>query len=198
MRTLVCLVSLPLLLWTASAAAQDGLSPSPATPRAAPLPAQQAQVPLEVQIVIARYQGEKRISSMPYVLAVNANAPPTQLNMGAEVPVPAAVFPTSDKEPSPVRSFNYRSVGTSIEVNATQSVTAGAFDLTLNVDESSVGNKSETSVNAPASNEIPIFRTFRSRTRLTLRDGQTRQYTAATDRVSGETTRLEVTVRVVK
>jgi hypothetical protein len=42
------------------------------------------------------------------------------------------------------------------------------------------------------------MRNFKSRNRLLLRDGQTRQYTAATDRVNGETIRIEVTLRVVK
>src|SRR5439155_22057251 len=30
-------------------------------------------VPLKVQIVISRYQGEKRVSSLPFTLAVNTN-----------------------------------------------------------------------------------------------------------------------------
>ena len=33
---------------------------------------------------------------------------------------------------------------------------------------------------------------------LVLRDGQTRQFSAATDRVNGEVVRIEVTLRVVK
>ena len=46
-------------------------------------------MPLEVQVVISRYQGDKRVSSMPYVLVVNANAQAAiELNMGAEVPIP--------------------------------------------------------------------------------------------------------------
>jgi hypothetical protein len=33
---------------------------------------------------------------------------------------------------------------------------------------------------------------------LVLRDGQTRQFTAATDRVTGEVVKVDVTLRVVK
>jgi hypothetical protein len=44
----------------------------------------------------------------------------------------------------------------------------------------------------------PVTRTFQSANTLVLRDGQTRQFTTATDRVSGEMARVDVTVRVVK
>ena len=196
------------LLGAPRASAQDPQpAPTPAPPVAAPAPAtpalsrepRPAQVSLEVQVLISRYQGEKRVSSIPYILAVNANAAATQLNMGADVPVATTTFsPADGKQPSPVRSFNYRNVGTSIECTAVTSATPNAFDVTLNVDESSVGSQAETSTNASIGADLPVFRNFRSRTRLTLRDGQTRQYTAATDRVSGETTRLEVTLRQVK
>lgn len=43
-----------------------------------------------------------------------------------------------------------------------------------------------------------VMRSFRSASTLVLRDGQTRQFTAATDRVNGEVVRIEVTLRVVK
>ena len=45
---------------------------------------------------------------------------------------------------------------------------------------------------------MPVFKSFKTRNRLLLRNGQTRQFTAATDRVSGETVRIEVTLTVVK
>jgi type II secretory pathway component GspD/PulD (secretin) len=155
--------------------------------------------PLEVQIVISKFQGDKRISSIPYVLAVNANSSSAQLNVGADIPVQSTTFsPVVDGKPAnPLRSFNYRSVGTNIECSA---VTAedGRFELSLAVDESSVvtnltpGNKDQPLA------ELPVFRSFKSRNKVLLRSGQTRQYTAATDRVSGETVRIEVTLTVVK
>src|SRR5262247_3753530 len=46
----------------------------------------QRLVPLSVDVTVTRYQGEKKISSMPYMLAVNANklgqAGPALLRMG--------------------------------------------------------------------------------------------------------------------
>lgn len=43
-----------------------------------------------------------------------------------------------------------------------------------------------------------VMRSYRSANTLVLRDGQTRQFTAATDRVNGEVIRSDVTLRVVK
>jgi type II secretory pathway component GspD/PulD (secretin) len=157
--------------------------------------------PLEVQIVISKFQGDKRISSIPYVLAVNANSSSAQLTVGADVPVQSTTFipaTAADGKPaSPLRSFNYRNVGTNIECSA---VTAedGRFELSVSVDESSlVTNVAADSKGQPAV-EMPVFRSFKSRNKVLLRSGQTRQYTAATDRVSGETVRIEVTLTVVK
>jgi hypothetical protein len=40
-------------------------------------------VPLRVQLVLARYQGDKKVSSLPYTLIVNANLGKTSLRIGA-------------------------------------------------------------------------------------------------------------------
>ena len=52
-------------------------------------PAKEAKspvVPLKVQVVISRYQGEKKVSSMPYNLSMNAGNR-ANLRMGAKIPV---------------------------------------------------------------------------------------------------------------
>ena len=71
----------------------------------------------------------------------------------------------------------------------------GRFDLRLNIDDSSVYQSPST---VPGGNQMPAFRSFRSRNTLLLRDGQSREYTAATDRVSGEVVKISVTLKVVK
>ena len=158
-------------------------------------------IPLDVQVVISRYQGEKRISSVPYLLAVNANSTgqgQAQLNIGSEVPVQSTTFqPVGDnKTAQPLRSYNYRNVGTSISSSA-QSTEDGRFELEMSIDEISLGVNAFDTQGAPA-NELPVFKSFKTRNKLLLRDGQSRQFTAATDRVSGETIRIEVSLTVVK
>lgn len=189
-------VALLCLLATGSPSHAQERPPSPPLAPATRPPI----VPLEVQVVISRYQGEKLTGRVPYMLAVNANSQSSQLNMGAEVPVPTG--PRSDKGSADggeairaVQSFNYRSVGTSIECHAV-TVDEGLFELLIAVDESTV--LTGTDAKLPDNTDVPVFRSFKSRNRLLLRDGQTRQYSAATDRVTGETVRVEVTLKLVK
>jgi hypothetical protein len=120
--------------------------------------------------------------------------------MGAEVAIPNSTFAPSDpSKPQPIVSFNYRSIGTSIVAGATTTAEEGRFELNISVDDSSVYLKENSVAGSPAAvSNMPAFRDFKSRNTLLLRDGQTRQYTAATDRVSGETIRIDVTVKVVK
>src|SRR5687768_9448963 len=95
---------------------------------AAPLVAQEqtpvritAQVPLRVQLVVSRFQGDKKINSVPYTLSVVANDnKTTHLRMGVDVPV------AKDGGPS----YSYRSVGTSIECSA-QALEGSAYKLAL-------------------------------------------------------------------
>src|SRR5687768_12186741 len=191
-----------------SAASVLAQEPPPATPSpAAPQRVAARQtVPLEIQVVIAKYQGEKRISSIPYVLAVNAvtggnlsNVERAQLTIGSEVPVPSSSFvPSGDGKTAqqPLRSFSYRNVGTVISAGAVPG-DEGRFELDISIDESSVGTSVSNSQGQPTT-EMPVFKSFKTRNRILLRNGQTRQFTAATDRVSGETVRIEVTLTVVK
>ena len=159
-------------------------------------------VPLEVEIVISRYRADTLVSRAPYTLAVNASpgqrGDVAQLNIGADVPVPVTTFtPAGDDNPvaRPIVSFNYRHVGTAIECWATIR-SNGQYALNVSVDESSVYTDEK-----PAAPSIvagsPVFRSYESRNTLLLRNGQSRQYTAATDRVSGEVIRIEATLRVV-
>lgn len=199
------LTALIAIMLAATLSAQNPPPPTPVEPpsplagpgtRAARPPA----LPLEIQIVVARYQGEKRIASVPYVMAVNANGERASLNMGAEVAIPNTTFtPAGDAgKAQPIVSYNYRSVGTSIVCGATTTSEDGRFEVNISVDDNSVYLKEDNAPPATPIAGLPAFRSFKSRNTLLLRDGQTRQYTAATDRVSGETIRIDVSLKVVK
>ena len=45
---------------------------------------------------------------------------------------------------------------------------------------------------------FPILRSFRSSNQLVLADGQSAQFSVATDRITGEIIRAELTLRVLK
>jgi type II secretory pathway component GspD/PulD (secretin) len=116
--------------------------------------------------------------------------------MGTQVPVPTVVFPPQGGGAPAERSFNYRDIGTNIDCSA-RSQEDGSFQLRLTVEDTSVytGKQDATT---PGVDQMPVFRSFRSTNTLVLRDGQTRDFSAAADRVSGEVVRVAVTLRVVK
>jgi hypothetical protein len=163
-------------------------------------PAEKPLVPLDIQIVISRFQGEKKVSSLPYALAVNANDHElSRLRMGANVPVPSMAAPKGNPTgitgamPGPV---TYRDIGTNIDCTA-HSLDDGRFQLLISVEDTSVYTNVQDAT-TPTVGDMPVFRSFRSTNTLVLRDGQTRQFTAATDRVSGEVVRIDVTLKVAK
>jgi hypothetical protein len=177
-----------------SGVAVGAQEPAPA-PAAAPTAPTKGLIPLEVEVVITRYEGTKKLSSLPYVLALNGGGTEVQLNMGTQVAVPTtAIAPANaDGKGNPFTTYNYRDVGTRISARAR--IVEGGYDLQLNIDDSSVYTSSTPGM---AGAQMPAFRTFSSRNSLLLRDGQTREYTAATDRINGEVVKVSVALRVVK
>jgi hypothetical protein len=175
------------------AAAQQP-SPVPVQPAAAaPSPATTGRLtPLKVQLVITRTQGDKKVSSLPYVLWVTANdRQETNLRMGVEVPVSMG---TSN---SAIPSYSYRPIGTNIDCRAT--TVDNSFNLSITLSDSSIQFDPKEAV--PTSNRVtdaPAFRSFTSKFSILLRDGQTAQYSSATDPVSGETLKVDVTLNVLK
>ena len=158
-------------------------------------------IPVDVEVVISRYQNDKRISSLPYFLAVNAgvDTAPTKLRMGANVPIPTSTFtpPGPDGKPvtNPLVSYNYRDVGTNIDCLA-KPLGDGRFSVYVSVGERSVVQPPATCNSAASC--APVIRNFEAENTLVLRDGQTRQFTAAADRVTGEVVKVDVTLKVVK
>jgi len=167
----------------------------PVPPLLTPLPAKES-VLLKVQVVISRYQGEKKISSQPYTLSVGANGPRATMKMGTQVPVltgPAVSGP--DGKPLP-QSYNYRTVGATIECTA-RSLDDGRYRIELTLDDTSVA--AEDPGPQPFSKGIPQFRSFQiSGATAVLRDGQSTQLTTAAEKVTGEIAKVDVTVNVVK
>ena len=144
------------------------------------------QVPLKVTVVISRYNGEKKTASLPFTLTV-VTTDRTSLRMGAEVPIPAG---------SSQAAYTYRSVGTNIDCGADAPREGGRFRLVLTITDSQIF--SDPKPGPGVINSIPSFQSFTSTTTLILSDGQTTQFTTATDKVSGEVVRVDVTLNVVK
>lgn len=155
-------------------------------------------VGVKVQVVVARYQGEKKISSLPYMLGAVVNGSKTSLRMSVQVPI-AETYTTETKEgetTKPKSGYSYRPVVTNIDCQA-DSAADGYYRLMMTVAESSVQLEAGDMGKAMAPN-VPMFRNFNSSFQVLLRDGQTIQYTSATDPVTGEVTKIDVTLNVLK
>ncbi len=188
------LIPAVVLLATVGVAAQDAQPPAPMPSR----PATAAPVSLKVSLVFSRYQGDKKVSSVPHTLWVTANDPGrTSLRMGTQIPVATTV--TNDKADK-IQSYNYRDVGTNIDCSAS-SAPDGAFKLSITIQDSSVyyPDQSDPAVKSiTAATGAPAFRSFNSSFVLLLRDGQSAQSTSATDPVSGQVVKLDATLNVQK
>ncbi len=73
---------------------------------------------------------------------------------------------------------------------------AGLFQLALTVSDSSLGL--DASKGGGVAPDVPSFRNFNSAFTALLRDGQTMQYTSATEPVTGEVMKIDVTAAVMK
>jgi hypothetical protein len=152
--------------------------------------------PIRVQVVLAEYDGEKKISSLPYSLLVNAESPrggKASIRMGLRVPIVISGNETA-------KQFQYQDLGTNLDGWAGKT-NDGGFDLHLAVERSSAyssaGQKS-AGVGGTELGTQPVIQQFKTEFDVLIHDGQTLQSTLATDPVSGRVTKVEVTVNKVK
>ena len=148
-------------------------------------------VPIKVQLSISRYEGERRVSNLPFSVALNANERQNvSIRTGASVP-----FVTGDGKVS------YSNVGTQLTLSANRQ-SDGRFNLFVSVDDSTMTPKRAlTPAAVPTGQDAAIesyLRSFSTSAHVLLRDGQTMELTAATDKMTGEAVRVEVGLAVVK
>jgi len=186
--SLVAAMTLPIAL-----RAQDKPQPKSLIP---------SLIPLRVQVVFSEYEGEKKIATLPYSIAVNANERQdgglfgrmTSLRMGIQVPI--GTGKNGD--------INYQNVGTDVDCWAA-STEDGSFHVSLSATRSSLYTPSSDSerksvgyVGAVEARGEPMIRRFHASFNLLLRDGQTIENTMATDPVTGHLWKIAVTLRAVK
>lgn len=176
-----------LLLAGAGAGAQETKPDPPKKEEAAP-----RATPLQLQIVLSRYQGEKKVSSLPYTLVLAANMSPARVRMGVQLPI----------QMGPVQgNVQYKDVGTNLDCNAA-ALDPGRFRVSCTFEQSSAYSApASAAADAPmaaGTAAAPLFRSFRSESTMILQDGQTSLHTSAADPVNGELLKAEVTLRVIR
>jgi hypothetical protein len=151
--------------------------------------------PVKVQIVFTEFDGDKKISSMPYTFMVITDERvggnySTRLRTGIRVPIE-----TDGKE----QKTTYLDIGTNIDCGI-KAEDDGRFHVYLTFDRSTLyPNKStegERLVADPGGQ--PLVRQFRSDETLFLKDGQTSENLLSTDPLNGHTLRVSVTINVQK
>ncbi len=153
---------------------------------AAPSP-RAGEIQLSLTITVARYQGDKKVSSVPNVLSVVANSGlRASVRMGSQVPVATRMGD------GPVAAYSYKDVGLNIDAVG-RSSGDNRFRLDLTIADSSVAE--DTTGKAGAQ---PVFRSFLANESILLRDGQTIEFTAATDKLTGEVTKITAALVVLK
>jgi hypothetical protein len=152
--------------------------------------------PLQVQIVISHYLNDKRLSTLPFWLSMNTSASVANVRFNGDVPMPNPTFtPAGDGKPANVlTSYTFKSVGTNIDVQNAPSL-EGRIGLRITVSETSVR---PSDAGDAAKTPVPMTQNYQSLNTVQLKDGEATQFTAATDRVTGEVVRVEVTAKVLK
>ena len=154
-----------------------------------PTKAPRKLTPLQIQVVFSKHLNDKKVSSIPYTLLVNADDPrPTKLRMGIEVPV------TLSKEKPQAQ---YRTVGTNIDCGA-ETVEPGRYKVNLNVEQSSVYPDPSGAPSNLLIADMPLFRSFNLNFSVLLKDSESVDRAAATDPVTGEVLKISVALNVVK
>ena len=147
---------------------------------------QPAEPILKITVVLSRVNGEKKIANLPFVLLVTPNGGPTTVQMSSQVPIPI----TTVNDGKSVSSYQYQNIGTNMNVQASP-LEGGAYNISLSV------NVSQEL--APAEGfSTGRTQSFTSSTRITLKDGGSIQYNAATDKMTGDLVKVDVTLNVIK
>jgi hypothetical protein len=143
-----------------------------------------AVTPLRVQVLFTEFDGDKKISSLPYAFTVNADErrarPGSQIRTGARFPVTTGQA-----------QMTYIDIGTNVDCSATEQED-GRYKLLMTVERSSVVP------DTPSNATNPAVRQFRAEMNPVLKDGQTVEAIVSTDPLSGHTYHVTVTLNVVK
>jgi hypothetical protein len=172
-------VALMLLAGTLGTRAQERVTPA---------------TPLKVQVVLSRYDGERKLASMPYTLMVNAGDRDNRvtLRMGVALPV------TGVSASGPTVTMH--DIGTNMDCTASPAED-GRFRISLAVNHSSVYESDQKHLQATLprpGDSAQIVRSFTSSFVVLLRDRESAQSIAATDPVTGEVMKIDVTLTVIK
>ncbi len=206
-RAIACAAMLVAATLTAASAAP------PQAPAQAPAKSDTLQtIPVRIDVMLTRLQGEKKVSSLPFSVLANAadsrgRFEPVSIRMGIDVPI--GTITETDSRTTPAESSGatrstgsttsrtqYRNVGTGIDCWATR-LDETRFSVRVSISDSSIYSP-EGEGKSFKTVEPAAFRTFSTSNTVVMRDGQTVLFGTGTDKIGGETLKIEVTLHVTK
>ena len=140
---------------------------------------------VKVQIVLSRYEGDRKTSSLPFTTLATADGERVSIRTGTQVPIATA-------GPENKTSFQYIDVGSNVDLNV-KTTDNGRFVITLNFQDRSTTDKV-----ALAGSVQPVLRNMQYTNTVLLKDGETKQFVAASDKASGEMIKIDVTLNLEK
>jgi hypothetical protein len=204
LNAIVC-AGLVVVIACAAAPSHAAAQTAPAATAKPPL----ESVPVQVDVVVTRWQGEKKVSSLPFVLISTASSrggSSASIRMGVDVPIgtsTSSATQTSGAQTQSPRAVEttksemvFRNVGTDIDSRVTRT-DERSFDVSVNLRDSSIFS-SDAAKPATSISDPTAFRTFTASNSLPMVDGQTRLFGLGTDKITGETVRVEVKLTVLK
>lgn len=166
-----------------------------------PKPAETAKpvTPVRVQVVFNEFDGEKKTSSLPYTLLVNADdkGPQASVRIGLKVPMQvSSASGANDKH------TEWQNLDVDLDGRA-EKMDDGRFLLRLIAEKLGIYTSSPSQKLAGVEGmEVnptqPVIANFRTQLNLLLRDGQTIQSSVATDPITGHVVKVDVTLNVIK
>ena len=153
-------------------------------------------ISVKVQIVVSEYDGEKKVSSMPYSFISIADEKTgghsnTSLRTGVRIPIEI-----DGKD----QKTTYFDMGSNIDCDIS-TADDDRYHVHLFFERSTLypgGRAQDEKVQTPRTNTQPLIRQFKSSVNMILKDGQTSESVVSTDPLNGHTLRMSVAINVMK
>jgi hypothetical protein len=156
---------------------------------------------IRLQIVIERFNNDKKVSSAPYVMSLTPfplNRAPGSLGLLGRVRVGVQVPIVTKTQDSSIPTTVYRDVGTFADCRA-EPREDGRYLVQCTLEQSSVFIPPATSTQKAIARTgtAPVIRSFKSDAVLLIGDGQTGQHSAGVDPTTGEQVKVDITLNVM-
>lgn len=188
MKRIIFLCLLGALLWPSQIAQPQD---KPKSEEKSKSPA----ISVKVSIVFTEFDGEKKVSSMPYSFISYANErgggyEGTSIRNGVRIPI---------EIDSKDQKTTYLDVGSNIDCRVLLE-DDGRFRLSLVFERTALypnrSSEGERLVSEP--NGLPLIRAFRTNENFVLKDGQTAESVLSTDPLNGHSLRVSITINTQK